>query len=172
MRKHVLSSCRTVLLVYDAFVDLALCAVQAWPATGSRPTCSLTVGRPISKKHCLVLVRGGPDDTSGGAMACANFFFFIPNQKQCFFISGKGIRKLPPDITPCFCQFCSKPFIFYSVLNKLFLHHSLLNNLLKTKKTIAPPPHVSSGRPLSLGSAKKRKPCVGKRVHAVLKGWA
>ena len=74
-----------------------------------------------------VYLRGGPDDTWGATIffPCANSFF-APNQKQYFFLSGKGTSNFFPQITPFFCQFCEKIF-FYSLLNKQFFHQFVLN---------------------------------------------
>ena len=119
------------------------------------PTCSI-----LNK----LKLRGGPDDTWGGGLCfffpCANFFSFAPNQKQTFFPSGKRTRSFfPPHIPHFSASFVDKLFIFYSLLNKLFVITFCWTVFCFSKKInpIAPPTHthLSSGRRASGSSARR-----------------
>ena len=95
-------------------------------------------------KENQAIVRGGPDDTwrrgGYGFSPCASCFF-APSQKQTFFSSQakEHANRLPPHITPFFCQFCEQSFLFYWLLNKLFFfYHFLLNNFFSEKKHSPP----------------------------------
>ena len=106
----------------------------------NRPTCwAFNLGLPVQ-----IPVRGGPDDTGGGGVMGffpVQTFFSAPNQKQTLFSSqAKEQADFFLHITPFFCQFCAKTFLFYNLLNKLFFHHFLLNNLFCPKIIIPFPP--------------------------------
>ena len=80
------------------------------------------------------------DDTGDncGFFPCANFLF-APNQKQAFFLSGKGTSNFFPSITPFSSRFCEQTFIFTVCwINYHFI--SFCWTIPFEKKNHSPPP--------------------------------
>ena len=59
-----------------------------------------------------------------------------------------------PHITSFFCQFCKQTFYFYSLLDKLFFHHFLLN-IFFFPNTHSPHPHIIWSAPYCLAKVWK-----------------
>ena len=63
------------------------------------------------------------------------FFFLLLIRKNLFFSSQAKEQAFFPLYNPIFCQFCERTFflVFYSLLNKLFFHHFLVNTSKKPR---------------------------------------
>ena len=57
------------------------------------------------------------------------FFLLLSRNNPLFFLPLRQRNKHIPPITPLFLLVCAQTFLFFSLLNKIFFHHFLLNNL-------------------------------------------